>query len=491
MSEEQKKELVSSLMEKNYLITPGLLSQIPHDFDYGYFFDAIAPTIELAETAKSIPEAYFLELLKKKDSLPDNCTVNIIESYNENSIKREIKHFVMYFRKRYETMRKILETRLELQGAVSIARLSSKTARDNVALIGLISEKNITKKGNTLVTMEDMTGSIKVVLRKDNKEMGKAINELVLDEVVGITGVADNGIVFAREIYFPDIPYSKELKKSPDEVHAAFISDFHVGSNMFLPSQLERFISWINGNVGTDEQKKTALKVKYIFVAGDLVDGVGIYPEQDNELVIKEIKEQYKECARYLSMIRKDVKIIVCGGNHDALRLAEPQPVLDIRFAAAISELPNVTVVSNPSYVNIHASDGFPGFDVLMYHGYSFDYYASNVDSIRTAGGYDRVDLIMELLLRKRHLCPTHSSTLYIPDQDRDPLIIEKIPDFFVTGHIHRSKVSSYKNVTTVCCSCWQAKTAFQEKTGHNPEPARVPIVNLQTRMVKIFKFGD
>jgi len=37
--------------------------------------------------------------------------------------------------------------------------------------------------------------------------------------------------------------------------------------------------------------------------------------------------------------------------------------------------------------------------------------------------------------------------------------------------------------------SCWQAKTSFQEKLGHEPEPARVPLVNLKTREIKILKF--
>ena len=70
-----------------------------------------------------------------------------------------------------------------------------------------------------------------------------------------------------------------------------------------------------------------------------------------------------------------------------------------------------------------------------------------------------------------------------------DSLMIKKIPDFFVTGHIHKANVGSYNNITTICCSCWQSKTSFQEKVGHNPEPSRVPIVNLKTREVKMLKF--
>lgn len=73
--------------------------------------------------------------------------------------------------------------------------------------------------------------------------------------------------------------------------------------------------------------------------------------------------------------------------------------------------------------------------------------------------------------------------------QGNDSLLIKKIPDFFVTGHIHYSNIGQYKSVTTISCSCWQGKTTFQEKLGHDPEPARVPIVNLQNREMKVLRF--
>jgi DNA polymerase II small subunit len=95
----------------------------------------------------------------------------------------------------------------------------------------------------------------------------------------------------------------------------------------------------------------------------------------------------------------------------------------------------------------------------------------------------------MKFLLQRRHLAPSHTSTLHIPDPNHDHLVIDKIPDFFLTGHLHRTVVANYRNVTMICASCWEGKTAFQEKTGHNPEPGRVPIINLQTRAIKIMRF--
>jgi DNA polymerase II small subunit len=263
-----------------------------------------------------------------------------------------------------------------------------------------------------------------------------------------------------------------------------------VGSINFLEEEFERFLQWISGELGNSKQQQLAQKIEHIFILGDLVEGVGVYPGQDEELEIKDIFEQYKVCARFLKKIPSRIKLIIIPGNHDAVRLAEPQPPLYKDLAAPIWKLPNTIMLPNPATVNIMSSDSFPGFNFLLYHGYSFIYYADNVDSIRKKGGVDRADLIMRFLLQRRHLAPTHASTLYIPSPKQDGLMINQPPDFFVTGHLHKSIAANYKSTTTISGSCWQAKTSFMEKLGIHPEPARVPVVNLQTREVKILKFG-
>jgi len=49
--------------------------------------------------------------------------------------------------------------------------------------------------------------------------------DIVYDEIIGITGVNGDNIVFANNIIWPDVPTSKELKKSDDEKFALFLSD--------------------------------------------------------------------------------------------------------------------------------------------------------------------------------------------------------------------------------------------------------------------------
>ncbi len=262
----------------------------------------------------------------------------------------------------------------------------------------------------------------------------------------------------------------------------------HAGSNMFLPEQLEKFIKWTRGEFGDSSQKEMAQKTKYIFVLGDTVDGVGIYPEQEKELKVKDIYKQFELAAEFLSRIPEDKQIIICPGNHDGIRICEPQPPLYKDIAAPLYDLPNVIHVSNPAVVNIHKQDGFPGFDVLMYHGYSFDYFVDAIEALRLAGGYDAPDKIIEFLLKRRHLAPSYGSTLALPMLN-DPLLIKQVPDIIATGHIHKAKIAQYRGVLTIAASCWQARTSFQEKVGHHPEPSRVPIINLKTGQAKMLKF--
>lgn len=416
---------------------------------------------------------------------------NVLFSYLDGSAKHKVEDFVQHFTQRFNILEKILHVRPELQNSISISRVLKKQEREPVCIIGMVMDKVESKNGNLMLTVEDKTGFIKVLISKSKPELFEQARDIVFDEVIGIDGVCGNRIVFVNNIFWPDVPFNKELKKTEEEVYAVFLSDIHVGSTYFLHKEFGRFLKWISGQSGNESQKAIVDKIQYVVIAGDIIDGVGIYPGQDKELSIQDIYQQYEECARLLQKIPSHIHVIVCAGNHDALRLSEPQPPLDKDFAKSIYALPNVTVVSNPSLVTLHAHDPSGGVDVMLYHGYSFDYYVANVDSIRNKGGYRRADLIMKFLLKRRHLAPTLNSALRIPDTQTDPLAITKIPDILVTGHIHYSLVGNYRNITLISGSCWQSATDFQRKMGHTPEPGRAPVINLKTREVKILKFID
>lgn len=489
----KKQEIIEIFLKNNVLVSSDLLKEINDEEQISRIFNKIK--------SKTISDEIVMDLNKLIEGATPRTAetaiktkaeekVKVVASYKEEPKKREPQDFVDYFNSRYKAIEKILKQRQELKNTVSISKITNKKEKENLSIIGIVSSKQTTKNGNLLFVLEDPTGQIKAIVNKNKPSLFKEAKDIVLDEVIGIAGVSIGSFMFVNSILWPDIPSNKELKKSEDEKYALFLSDLHVGSSKFLPDDFEKFLKWINGEMGNEQQRRIAKNVGYIFIAGDVVDGCGIYPEQDKELIIKDIYQQYKECAELLKQIPSHIPLIICPGNHDALRISEPQPPLSKDFAKPLYEMNNALLVSNPSLVNIHSSNGFDGFDVMMYHGYSFDYFIANVDSLRSQGGYDRADLIMKFLLKRRHLAPTHLSTLYVPDAKKDSLVIEKAPDFFLSGHIHKSVTANYRNTTLICGSCWQGKTIFQEKVGHNPEPSRVPIINLKTREVKILKFG-
>ncbi|MEK6959676.1 MAG: DNA-directed DNA polymerase II small subunit [Nanoarchaeota archaeon] len=422
--------------------------------------------------------------------------VRVISDYNEKPKKREMADFVAYFNARYKALEGLLRGRSELSGVISISRVLQKKGKENVSVIGMVMEKIVTPNTQSVIlTLEDPTGTLRVLFSKKNPDIYAAVKDVCEDEVVGVIGStggsSDNPILFGNNLLVPDVPLTKELKKAPTDHpgYAAFISDMHVGSKQFMEDNFLKMVHWLKGTAGNEAQRALASQVKYLFIGGDLVDGVGIYPGQEEDLAIKDIYAQYRRVSELIAQLPDSIKIIMIPGNHDAMRLNEPQPSLYKDICKPVWDLPNAMLVSNPTVVNIHGNESFGGFDVLMYHGYSFDYYVANVESIRINGGYDRADLIMKYLLQRRHLAPAHTSTPYIPDSARDPLVISSVPDFFLTGHIHRTRVSSYRNVTLINGGCWQDITAFQIKTGHTPEPCRVSLMDLHTREVRLLRF--
>jgi DNA polymerase II small subunit len=419
-----------------------------------------------------------------------DSSVRIVWEYVDKPKKRTVQDFVDYFNARYRALERILQSRQELQNLTSIGRLRGKKDRETVSIIGLVSDKRTTKNEHLMLTLEDTTGTINVLVSKSKHELQAVAADIVFDEAIAVRGQLGDGILFAESITIPDIPIS-EQRKSPEEAYAAVLSCVHVGSARFEKEKFDNFVEWVNGNFGSPEQRAVASKLKYVFICGDVVDGVGIYPSQEKELSITDIREQYREAARLFSKFRKDIHLIIGPGNHDVGRISEPQPKLSKDYAGPLWELPNATLVCNPCYVNIHSSSDFVGFDVLMYHGYSFDDYGEIVPSIKNSGKHisDRAPLIMRFLLQRRHLAPQHTSTLYIPDPAADPLVLEKVPDLFFAGHIHKSGALHYRGTTLVSASCFQSKTDFQEKMGHDPDPGVVPVVNLHTRQVSFMRF--
>jgi DNA polymerase II small subunit len=493
-----KKNIISFLLEKEVLIEEDVMNLINSSIDHIDLYDYILKknSNDLILN-KNILIEYLDDIENKKTSqklneieINDRKTI-ITWEYEENTEKKKYADFVKMYKNRYDEISSILKKRLELSNSISISRLQYKPDNEKVALVVSIYEISLTKNGALIFDVDDPTGKSKLIVSKKNEKMFNLASELCHDDIIGIVGTKLNDVVFPNDIILPDVPLTKELKKSPIEEYVAFMSDIHVGSDKFLKNEFELMIDFLCGNYGTDEHKEISKKIKYIFVTGDLVEGVGVFPGMENRLTILSLKEQFDEFARYMKKIPKDKTIIICPGNHDGVRLAEPQPKLHEDYAEELYKMENVIMTTNPAYVNVGRTKKFSGIDILMYHGWSLVYYANKVPTLLKAGGVENISHVMKYLLQRRHLSPFHKANQKVINSEYDPMIIRKIPDIFVTGHVHKCSIQSYRNVTLLCGSAWEDLTEMNEKFGFVPEPCRLPLINLKTRQVKVLKFGD
>lgn len=417
----------------------------------------------------------------QSDTINENGVT--ISSFPTNSNKKvEVEDFTGYFRNRLFKMKSILQSQPNLKNLVSINKISGD--RQGFSIICIVSEKRVTKNGNILLDVEDLTGGMRVLINQNKPQIYKKAEEIALDSVIGITGSGNKEILFANDVFFPD-SFLVEKKKSPIEEYALFVSDVHYGSKLFLKESFNKFIDYLNGKIPNTPEVE---KIKYLFLMGDIVAGIGIYPEQERDLEINDLEEQFKGFAQLIDKIRKDITIIISPGNHDCVRLMEPQPILDKKFAEPLYNMKNVMLATNPCYVKIGEKNGFSGIDVLVYHGFSYPFYADNIPFLIQADAMNAPDKIMAYLLKNRHLAPTHSSNQYFPLAE-DPLVIDKVPDIFVSGHTHKCGVSFYNNTLLISGAAWESKTDFQEKMGNEPDFCKVPIFNLKTGGVKILDF--
>lgn len=428
-----------------------------------------------------IKKEMYIEEKQEEGRIEEEETANHLKIISPSIIpakKIEVEDFVRHFRGRYMEMKLILQDRAELQNLTSLERINGQ--RQNISVIVIITAKRLTKNKNILLEIEDLTGEGLALINHNKLELYEKAKDIVMDEVIGLKCVGSREMLFVNDIVYPDAAIY-EKKKAEQEVYALFTSDLHVGSDKFLEENFLKFVDWTNGKINHKEEVK---KVKYLFVTGDNVDGVGIFPGQEEFLKIKNMGEQYKKLAELLRGIRKDIRIIMCPGQHDAVRVAEPQPIIGEDYASPLYELKNLTLVTNPCYVSL-----VEGFEVLMYHGASFHGVINDIESLRISNAHNTPSRVVKELLKRRHLAPSHSSVVYIPEE-KDSLFIRRIPDIITTGEVHKADVDSYNNIIIISNSCWQAQTPYEEKVGNNPDPCKVPMLNLKTREVKILDFS-
>jgi DNA polymerase II small subunit len=329
--------------------------------------------------------------------------------------------------------------------------------------------------------VEDLQANITVLVPQNaSEELRKKVCMLLLDQVVCLSVVKTRStLLVAEDIIYPEVG-QRTPHRAPELVYAALTSDMHVGSAKFQKESFHRFILWLNGKYGNAQMREMASHVKYVLVAGDIVDGVGIYPNQVKELVIRDVYKQYRLAAKYIEQIPDYIDIIIIPGNHDVPRKALPQPAIADSCLELLQESRNVYSLGNPCAVSLH------GVEVLMYHGRSLDDVISTVPEMSN----NNPEKAMKLLLQCRHLAPIYGGKTTLSPENRDFLVIDHVPDIFHAGHIHAIGQCNYRGVMIVNSGGWQEQTEYMQRLGFIPTPGKVPVVNLQTMETSVVPFN-
>ncbi len=285
-------ELLKLCLEKGILLdkeTLKIIENLPDEF-LKEFIDKISRNFSERFITKSFFSKNFekvREIFLDKTTIIEKISLNFgisLEAKKEIQIKKEepqifadvkilsqnyfpdrrieIGDFARYYRNRFNEMRKILQERKELDNLVSINRINGN--RQSVSIIASVYKKRITKNKNLILEVEDLTGRTNLLVNMNNQEAFEKAKEILLDDVIGFKCSGTREMLFVNDIIFPDA-HLAEKRRISEDIGIAFTSDIHVGSQMFLENNFLKFIDWLNGEVGDDEQKGEAKKIKYLF----------------------------------------------------------------------------------------------------------------------------------------------------------------------------------------------------------------------------------
>ena len=406
------------------------------------------------------PESSGVEEASSQTRQPLRKGVTVVKDITGNSTcVGNVIDFAKLFNDRYSTIKKMLSRRRELAGLIPIAR-AKKLQRD-LRFAGIVNDSHTTKNGHTIIELEDETGKVQVLIMKGSRRDGEAY---LKDEVIGVIGAMsrDGELVVAKDVVRPDVPLRSGMTPNGSDSVVAFVSDIHIGSNTFLEDEWKRLMKWLS-------KDPVAKDIKYVVMPGDLVDGIGIYPGQEDELEIDDLYAQYSVLAEAVKEFPDWIQLVMMPGNHDAVRLAEPQPALPPDIQGMFDS--NVRFVGNPCYLEIE------GRSILAYHGKSIDDFNSGVRHLN----YTNPQEAMKEMLKRRHLAPVYGDKTPLAPEQKDYMVIDRVPDIFVTGHVHVCRVDEYRGVRLINASAWQSQTAFQRMHNQMPDPAKVPMVHLGT----------
>lgn len=491
-----EREVIEYAAEKGILIEPNAIALLSSLKDYRGMIDDFLEKGELIIGEKKIKASLLRKdtklkgveetvIIKKSgfnaEARDLDPKLRIMEEYDitgKSYSEGKIKDFLSMFRDKFQFLSSVLRQRQGFDPR-AISRVARSSKGRDVEFIGMVNRKWISKKGNLVFEVEDLDSKIIALASNSEKQLFEFAQSVILDDVIGIKGSKlSEDLVIAKEIFLPDLP-NRPIKSVERDLSLMAISDLHIGSKLFIEKEFNDFISWLNGNASSGKELERIGKIKYLAVVGDNIDGVGVYPDQFDELAIKDIYKQYEKFTQLMLQVPEYIEIIICPGQHDAVRRADPQPAIPKEFVKELSARGNVHFIGSPGWVEIE------GLKCLFYHGASLhDLYSS----VNFLSAKEPQRAIIEML-KRRDLMPSYGMRQpYVPEK-KDYMLLREEPDIYFGGDMHHTGYAQYKGCSVINCGTWQTQTDFQVALGHVPTPGIATELELKTRNIRENKF--
>jgi len=207
--------------------------------------------------------------------------------------------------------------------------------------------------------------------------------------------------------------YLIKVPSPAGKLRVGAISDLHVGSKSCFEEQLVEYLKVANN------------RTDVLLIAGDLIDGFGVYKGQQFELLYPSVEDQVARLIEILEVYEKPIYFIT--GNHE-----------DAVYKATGIDVGNMIKGKNRIYLGSHlASTKINNIKIDLWHGRGASAYALS---------YKLQKMIEQYLSGKK-------------------------PHIVFSGHWHRAfHMPVYRNIDGFECGTFQGETRLTRQMGVFPQ---------------------
>ncbi|KAG9292964.1 hypothetical protein G9A89_016326 [Geosiphon pyriformis] len=277
--------------------------------------------------------------------------------------------------------------------------------------------------------LEDKFGRIKLTGDKLKKEI------LVTGIIMAVLGNENTAGEFeVVDICYAGLPsqkHSDEMeteREESDAKYVALVSGLNIGNDYSKSTQLDLFMDYMTGDLGSSQDQKMSSKIARLVIAGNSLTEAR-FIEDENKLkkygydVCNYDEEPTSEFDTFLEAVVPTINVDLMPGPQDPSNATLPQQPINSNFLPKASRYSSFHAVTNPYWCEI---------DDVIFLGTS----GQTIDDIfKYVESNNRLEFAEKTLLW-RHIAPTSPDTLWCyPFSDEDPFILSQTPHVYFIGN--------------------------------------------------------